>query len=125
MRVISKKPHVVLVGLSLLLSLMGCVQSRRLGPFLASKEAPSTVQYVDVTALPRQLDQADYHAIESVITKIPGLGNPVVVKSVFVAWENEMIKVAVLYRTTRHDIYLVRDSEGKWLLSAVTTGPVP
>ena len=104
----------------------GCMREPRwigvsaMAPLL---DTPVAVRYLAPEALPRRLEQADFRALEALIGRIRGLGDPVVVSDVYLAWQNS--NAAVLYRTERYDIYVVRDSRGRWLLSEITNVPVP
>lgn len=71
----------------------------------------------------KSLQPADYRALEEAVGMVAGLGDPVVVTGVFLAWPH--LDVSVLYRTSKYDVYLVKDGHGRWLLSKITPAPVP
>jgi hypothetical protein len=105
---------------------VGCVSERRwggVGTRSELRDTPVAVRYRSAETLPGLLDRADYRAIEDLLGRVSGLGDPVWVTGVFPAWQD--VKVAVLFRTERYDVFIVRDSGGRWLLSEVTNAPVP
>lgn len=87
-----------------------------------TKATASVVQYRS-RMLPRDLSSKDYRAIENIIGRIRELGDPVIVEEVFVSWP--YAPVSALFRTQQYDIYVVRDRNGKWMLSTVKDAPVP
>ena len=110
----------------LLVLMTGCIHTVRHGgvsTMAPMRKVAAEVHYLNPKAHPQQLHPADYCAIESIVGRIAGLGDPVVITDIFTAWQN--VITAVLYRTKEYDIYLIRDSKGRWLLSEITNAPVP
>lgn len=84
-----------------------------------------TFHYTLSDPQPWQLTADDIQSIESIVRRVPGGGNPIIVTGVFVGWVNLSVAVSVLYRTNMYDIYLARDCRGTWFLSLVTGLPQP
>ncbi len=114
-----------LSGSAVLLLLMfvmyGCVQTKMGGdgPVLKPETfTPARIHYKHTDPAFGSLPQRDRQIIESIVSRLTDLGDPIIVDDVWLAWP-PVTTVAVLYRIDHYDIFLVKEKDGKWTVAKI------
>ena len=84
---------------------------------------PSRIHYKRTDPSFGGLPQHDRQIVESIVARLTDLGDPVVVNDVWLAWPP--VTVALLYRTDRYDVFLVKGEDGKWAVAEIVCAPEP
>ena len=92
---------------------------RGVGLYSEARIQDYRIIYCETSRIPVELSQIDLISIERIIKHIEGLESPIRIDEVHLAWS--MVPNAVLIKIEDYNIYVVRNSYGTWMFSAITT----